>query len=49
MAALTVVLQHQLTGAASPAAADGHAFAWALALCALAFVPALYYPARRAR
>ncbi|MEU1625889.1 MDR family MFS transporter [Streptomyces sp. NPDC020096] len=48
-AALTVVLQHQLTGAASPAAAYGYAFTWALALSALAFVPALYYPARTAR
>ncbi|MDF3293457.1 MDR family MFS transporter [Streptomyces sp. RB6PN23] len=48
-AALTVLLQHQLTRAPSPAAAYGHAFAWALALSAVAFVPALYYPARRNR
>jgi EmrB/QacA subfamily drug resistance transporter len=46
-AVLTVLLQHQLTSAASPAAAYGYAFGWALALSAVAFVPALYYPARK--
>ncbi|MCQ4042373.1 MDR family MFS transporter [Streptantibioticus rubrisoli] len=46
-AVLTVLLQHQLTSAAGPAAAYGYAFGWALVLSSVAFVPALYYPARK--
>ncbi len=48
-AVLTVLLQRQLARSADPAAAYGHTFAWALALSAVAFVPALYYPARGKR
>ncbi|MDL4821024.1 MDR family MFS transporter [Actinomadura opuntiae] len=41
-AVLAVVLQHQLSGGATPVTAYAHAFWWSLAFTALAAVPALF-------
>jgi EmrB/QacA subfamily drug resistance transporter len=47
-ATLAVILQHQAASGAGLAAAFGDTFWWATAFAALAFVPALLLPARRA-
>jgi hypothetical protein len=47
-AVLAVILQHQSRGAADAAGladAFGHTFWWAVGFTALAFVPALFFPA----